>query len=48
MAENYVYSRESRLVSELVRRGLFGEITYAHGAYVHDLRSPGPITTGCR
>lgn len=39
MAENYIYSRETRLVAELVRRGLFGEITCADAAYVHDLRS---------
>jgi predicted dehydrogenase len=39
MAENYVYRRDIRLVADVVRRGLLGQITCADAAYVHDLRS---------
>ena len=36
MAENYCYMRPNMLVGELVRRGLFGDLYYAEGAYIHD------------
>jgi len=39
MAENYCYRRENMMVLNMVERGLFGEITYAEGSYVHDCRS---------
>jgi predicted dehydrogenase len=36
LAENYCYSRPAMLVRNLVERGVFGETTYAEGAYIHD------------
>jgi predicted dehydrogenase len=36
MGENYCYSKPAALVGELARRGLFGELYYAEGAYLHD------------
>jgi predicted dehydrogenase len=38
LAENYTYMRPNMLVRHLVERGLFGEVYYAEGAYVHDCR----------
>jgi len=38
MAENYCYTRPNRLVLSMVRHGLFGDLTYAEGAYIHDCR----------
>ena len=38
MAENYAYMKPNILVLELVRKGLFGEIYYAEGAYIHELK----------
>ncbi|MEW6756408.1 MAG: Gfo/Idh/MocA family oxidoreductase [Candidatus Latescibacterota bacterium] len=38
MAENYTYMRSNVLVGELVRRGLFGQVYYAEGAYIHELK----------
>ncbi|HEV8634074.1 MAG TPA: Gfo/Idh/MocA family oxidoreductase [Chloroflexota bacterium] len=38
MAENYCYSKPAMLVREMARRGLFGELYYAEGAYIHDCR----------
>jgi len=39
MAENYAYMKPNVLVRELVRRGLFGEVYYAEGAYIHELKA---------
>jgi predicted dehydrogenase len=39
MAENYCYTRANMLVRQLAREGLFGEIYYAEGAYIHDCHS---------
>src|SRR5205823_624368 len=36
LGENYCYSKAAMLVGELARRGLFGELYYAEGAYLHD------------
>lgn len=36
IAENYCYTRANALVGEMARRGLFGDLYYAEGAYVHD------------
>jgi predicted dehydrogenase len=36
LAENYCYSKPAMLVKEMARRGLFGELYYAEGAYLHD------------
>ena len=38
MAENYCYMKHNMLIRELVRAGLFGEIYYAEGAYIHELK----------
>jgi predicted dehydrogenase len=38
LAENYCYRREVMLVRNLAEQGLFGELTYAQGAYIHDCR----------
>ncbi len=39
MAENYTYMRPNVLVQELARLGLFGELYYAEGAYIHELKT---------
>jgi predicted dehydrogenase len=49
MAENYCYTRTNMMVLNMVRQGVFGEITYAEGGYIHDTRdlaltSDGEIT----
>ncbi len=44
MAENYTYSRSNVLVKELVRHGLFGEVYYAEGEYLHELKGLNEIT----
>jgi predicted dehydrogenase len=36
LAENYCYSKPNVLVRALAREGLFGELYYAEGAYIHD------------
>ncbi len=38
MAENYVYSRENMMIYNMTQQGLFGPITFAEGAYIHDCR----------
>jgi len=38
MAENYCYMRENLLLQNMVEQGVFGDITYASGAYLHDCR----------
>lgn len=38
MAENYCYRRDNMLVWNMQRQGLFGDITYMEGAYIHDSR----------
>lgn len=38
LAENYCYFEENVLVREMVRKGLFGEIYFAEGEYLHDVR----------
>ena len=35
MAENYVYREPNMLVRSLVEDGLFGEVYYAEGEYLH-------------
>ena len=39
LAENYCYMRPNMLVRSLVEHGLFGQLTYAEGAYIHDCRN---------
>ncbi|HIE30720.1 TPA: Gfo/Idh/MocA family oxidoreductase [Candidatus Poribacteria bacterium] len=44
MAENYTYLKPNVLVRELVRRGLFGEVYFGEGEYVHELKGLNEIT----
>jgi predicted dehydrogenase len=39
MAENYIFSEENLLVKEMAKRGLFGEVYFGEGEYVHDVKS---------
>ncbi len=36
--ENCCFDKRELMVTKMVREGLFGEISYCHGAYSHDLR----------
>lgn len=38
MAENYCFMRPNMMVQNMVDKGLFGRLTYAEGAYIHDCR----------
>ncbi|CAN5693453.1 Gfo/Idh/MocA family oxidoreductase [soil metagenome] len=38
LAENYCYFEENVLIREMVRKGLFGDIYFAEGEYIHDVR----------
>jgi len=38
MAENYIYMRPNVLVGNMVRKGLFGEVYFGEGEYVHDVK----------
>jgi predicted dehydrogenase len=38
MAENYCYRRPNILVGSMVRQGLFGEVYFGEGEYVHDVK----------
>ncbi|WP_308910358.1 Gfo/Idh/MocA family protein [Pseudokordiimonas caeni] len=38
MLENCCYGRSELMVLNMVRQGLFGELTHGEGAYIHDLR----------
>ena len=44
MAENFTYMKSNVLVRELVRRGFFGELYYAEGAYIHELKELNEVT----
>lgn len=44
MAENYTYIKSNVLVRELARRGFFGEVYYAEGEYIHELKELNEIT----
>lgn len=39
MLENVCYGRDELMVLHMCRRGLFGRLTHAEAAYIHDLRS---------
>ena len=45
LAENYTYTKNNVLVRELARLGLFGEIYYGEGAYIHELKALNEKTT---
>ncbi len=38
MAENNCYHRETMMVLNMAEQGLFGDLTFAEGAYIHDCR----------
>ena len=38
LAENYVFERAAMTVQRMAESGVFGEITYLEGGYIHDLR----------
>ncbi|MCL4859440.1 MAG: Gfo/Idh/MocA family oxidoreductase [Caldilineaceae bacterium] len=38
LAENYCYMRPNRMVLNMAQQGVFGEITFAEGGYIHDCR----------
>ncbi|MDF2663988.1 MAG: oxidoreductase domain protein, partial [Paenibacillus sp.] len=38
MAENYCYIPENQLIGNMVRQGMFGDIYYAEGEYLHSNR----------
>ncbi len=44
MAENCIYRKANVLVGELVRQGLFGQVYYAEGEYLHELKGLNEIT----
>ena len=46
MAENYCYARTTMMVLNMVQSGVFGEITYAEGGYIHDTRDLSLTQTG--
>lgn len=39
MAENYCYIPENQLISNMVEKGLFGDIYFGEGEYLHDIKS---------
>ena len=45
MAENYTYLKQNVLIRELARQGLFGDVYYAEGEYLHELKELNEITT---
>ncbi|MED4955368.1 Gfo/Idh/MocA family oxidoreductase [Paenibacillus macerans] len=38
MAENYCFERNNLAIKYMVEQGMFGELTYLEGGYIHDLR----------
>lgn len=44
MAENYTYMRPNVLVRALARAGLFGEMYFAEGEYLHELKELNEVT----
>lgn len=38
MAENYCYMRPNKMIENMVSQGVFGELTFVEGAYLHDVR----------
>ncbi|UVI28454.1 Gfo/Idh/MocA family protein [Paenibacillus spongiae] len=39
MAENYCYIPQNQLILSMVKQGLFGEVYFGEGEYLHDIRS---------
>jgi len=44
MAENYTYMKPNVLVRELAKRGLFGEVYFGEGEYIHELKGLNEVT----
>lgn len=44
MAENYCYIRSNVLVGEIAKAGLFGELYFGEGEYIHELKGLNEIT----
>jgi predicted dehydrogenase len=38
LSENYCYMRDTVLIREMVRKGLFGELYFGEGEYLHDIK----------
>ncbi len=45
MAENYIYTRPNMFIAGLVNAGLFGDVYYAEGEYIHELKELCEQTT---
>ncbi len=45
LAENYIYTLKNMLINELVKQGLFGQVYYAEGEYLHELKELNEKTT---
>ncbi|MDF2725462.1 MAG: nagA 2 [Paenibacillus sp.] len=39
MAENCLFTRSNMMIAQMAHAGVFGEISYAEGAYIHDVRN---------
>lgn len=39
LSENYCYTRDNVLVREMARRGLFGDVYFGEGEYLHDVKN---------
>ena len=44
MAENYCYMRDNVLVKHIAEAGLFGDMYFGEGAYIHELKELNEIT----
>ena len=44
MAENYCYMRPNMIVKGIARSGLFGELYFGEGEYVHELKGLNEVT----
>ena len=44
MAENYIYMKPNVLVYALVQHGLFGEVYFGEGEYIHELKAHNEVT----
>ena len=43
MAENYCYRREAMMIKKMTDSQAFGDLTYAEGAYIHELKKLNEI-----
>lgn len=46
MAENYCYIPENQLISTLIDKGLFGEVYFGEGEYIHEIKSLAKYNDG--